>query len=151
LKIADEAIPSSSECFNENGRFRRFAQYVAQPFYGCIQTVIKIDKGIRRPKLATQFLSRDDFSGPAVHDTYGGKSHIERRWGTTFVNVAGLTAYMGKPVNCNRRSWLLTLKNGSDELNAQCYMHASDYAPQGWYPKFDRVIKLSKPFKLPEQ
>jgi hypothetical protein len=84
-------------------------------------------------------------------DTYGGKSHIERRCGTTFVNVAGLTAYMGKPVNCIPRSWLLTLKDSSDELNAQCYMHASYYAPQGWYQKFDRVIKLSKPFKLPEQ
>ena len=28
-------------------------------------------------------------------DTYGGKSHIERRWGTTFINVAGLTRYHG--------------------------------------------------------
>jgi hypothetical protein len=82
-------------------------------------------------------------------DTYGAKSHIERRWGTTFVNVAGLTAFMGEPANCVPRSWLLTLTDGSDELKAQCYMHTSDYAPQGWYPKFDRVIKLTKPFKLP--
>jgi hypothetical protein len=86
---------------------------------------------------------------PKPVDSYGRKSHIERRWGTTFVNVAGLTAYMGEPANCIPLSWLLTLTDGSDELKAQCYMHTSDYAPQGRYPKFDRVIKLSKPFKLP--
>ncbi len=56
---------------------------------------------------------------------------------------------MGQPTNCIPRSWLLTLSDGSDELTSQCYLHTSDYAPQGWFPKFDRKIKLSKPFKLP--
>jgi hypothetical protein len=87
----------------------------------------------------------------APDDTYGGKSHIERRWGTTFINVAGLTRYMGRPENCAPRSWLLTFTSGSDEVKAQCYLHTSDYAPQGWYPRFDRVIKLSKPFTVPMQ
>lgn len=32
-------------------------------------------------------------------DTFGGKSHIETKWGTTFVNVAGLTAHHGVPQN----------------------------------------------------
>jgi hypothetical protein len=85
----------------------------------------------------------------APDDTYGGKSHIERRWGTTFINVAGLTKYMGTPENCVPRSWLLTFTDTSEEVTAQCYAHTSDHVPQGWYPKFDRVIKLSKQFKMP--
>ncbi len=85
----------------------------------------------------------------APDDTFGGKSHIERRWGTTFINVAGLTKYMGEPENCVPRSWLLTFTDGSNEVTARCYLHSGDYAPQGWYPKLDRVIKLSKPFKMP--
>ena len=85
-------------------------------------------------------------------DTYGGKSHIERRWGTTFINVAGLTRYHGSPENQQNRvprSWLLTFTDGSAEVTARCYLHGDEYAPQGWYPKYDRVIRLSKPFKMP--
>ena len=85
----------------------------------------------------------------APNDTYGGKSHIEQRWGTTFINVAGLTKYMGSPQNCIPRSWLLTFTEASDEVAAQCYLHTSDCAPQGWFPKFDRVIKITKPFRMP--
>jgi hypothetical protein len=63
--------------------------------------------------------------------------------------VAGLTRYHG-PLGINvPRSWLLTFTDGSDEVSARCYLHTSDYAPQGWYPKFDKVIKLSKPFSIP--
>ena len=85
-------------------------------------------------------------------DAFGGKSHIERRWGTTFINVAGLTKYhvnASAPENGVPRSWLLTFTDGSDRVTAQCYLHGNDYAPQGWYTKNDRVIKLSKPFKMP--
>jgi hypothetical protein len=85
----------------------------------------------------------------APDDTYGSKSHIERRWGTTFINVAGLTKYMGAPENCVPRSWLLIFTDSSEEVTAQCYAHTSDHVPQGWYPNFDRVIKLSKQFKMP--
>ena len=56
---------------------------------------------------------------------------------------------MGAQENCAPRSWLLTFADGSDEFTTQCYLHTSDYAPQGWYPKFDRVIKLSKPSRTP--
>jgi hypothetical protein len=84
-------------------------------------------------------------------DSYGGKSHIERRWGTTFVNVAGLTRHhTADPLRSNTfpRSWLLTFTDGSDEVTARCYLHGNEYAPQGWYATSDRVIKLSKPFKM---
>ncbi|HYL73038.1 MAG TPA: hypothetical protein VEU96_02480 [Bryobacteraceae bacterium] len=82
-------------------------------------------------------------------DTYGGKLHIERRWGTTFINVAHLTRYH-LPALEHRvpRSWLLTFTDGSDQVTARCYLHSDEWAPQGWYAKSDRVIKLSKPFKM---
>jgi len=83
-------------------------------------------------------------------DTYGGKSHVEQRWGTTFINVAGLTRYHGLPQNGVPRSWLLTFTEGSEEVTAQCYLHGDSYAPQGWYPKVSRVIKLPQPFRMPE-
>jgi hypothetical protein len=84
-------------------------------------------------------------------DTFGGKSHIERRWNTTFINAAGLTRYHGKPEDLQNRvprSWLLTFTEGSDEVAARCYLHGSEFAPQGWYDKNDRVIRLSKPFRM---
>ena len=84
-------------------------------------------------------------------DDFGGKSHIEQRWGTTFVNVAGLTRYHGSPETLQSRvprSWLLTFTDGSNEVTARCYLHGNEFAPQGWYVKSDRVIKLSKPFRI---
>jgi hypothetical protein len=83
-------------------------------------------------------------------DTHGGKSHIERRWNTTFVNAAGLTRFHGSPDSLpNRvpRSWLFTFTEGSDEVTVRCYLHGDEFAPQGWYTKSDRVIKLSKAFR----
>jgi hypothetical protein len=82
-------------------------------------------------------------------DTLGGKSHIQRRWDTTFINASGLTKFHNGVQNGVPRSWLLTFTDGSDEVVARCYLHESDYAPRGWYPKVARVIKLSKPFKMP--
>jgi len=82
-------------------------------------------------------------------DTFGGKSHIERRWSTTFINVAHLTRYH-PPVLERRvpRSWRLTFTEGSAEVRAQCYLHENEYAPQGWYTRVERVIPLSKPFTM---
>jgi hypothetical protein len=77
------------------------------------------------------------------------RSHIEQRWGTTFINVGGLSKYMGAGENCVPRSWLLTFTDSSEDVTAQCYLHTRDYVPQGWYPRFDRVIKLSKQLKMP--
>ena len=114
----------------------------------------KPDSGAFESFLAAAPSRVDLWLGAHTHtspdDTFGGKSHIERRWGTTFVNVAGLTRYhVGAPENGVPRSWLLTFTDGSDQVTAKCYLHSSDYAPQGWYTKNDRVIKLSKPFRMP--
>jgi len=82
-------------------------------------------------------------------DTHGGKSHIEQRWGTTFINAAGLTRYHGPPENGVPRSWLLTFTEGSNEVSARCFLHGDEYAPQGWYDKVGQVIKLAQPFRMP--
>lgn len=82
-------------------------------------------------------------------DDYGGKSHVEQRWGTTFINVAELTGFHGTPQNQVPRSWLLTFTAGSDRVTARCYLHGSEYAPQGWYEKVGREIKLPRLFRMP--
>ncbi len=91
----------------------------------------------------------------APDDTFGGKSHIEKRWGTVFINAAGLTKYQTAPGTGMPRSWLLTFTEGSDKVTVECYLHGNEYAPQGWYPPtgvrhepLGPVIQLSKPFKL---
>lgn len=82
-------------------------------------------------------------------DTFGGKSHIERRWGTTFLNAAGLTRHHGPAENQVPRSWLLTFIEGRREVTARCYLHSGEYAPQGWYRPAERRIALSRPFAAP--
>jgi len=113
----------------------------------------KQDSGAFESVLAAAPSSVDLWLGAHTHttpdDTYGGKSHIERRWGTTFLNAAGLTLYHSVPGTAVPRSWLLTFTDGSDEVKVRCYLHSDDFAPKGWYSKNDQVIKLSKPFKMP--
>lgn len=93
-------------------------------------------------------------------DTFGGKSHVERRWGTEFINVAALTKYMGPAGNLFPRSWLLTFTEGSDEVAVKMNFHGDEYYPQGSYPANiglhwglpigpKAVVKLSKPFEIP--
>ena len=94
-------------------------------------------------------------------DTFGGRSHVERKWGATFVNVAallrrynptgvipkdGLYAFSkGRPNTPMSR--LLTFTEGSADVRVQCYLHTSDHAPQGWYAPAERTIRLGKPFR----
>ena len=78
-------------------------------------------------------------------DTWGGKSHVETKWDTHFVNVSAISRYHGA-LNISM-SRLLTFTQGSPEVRVRCYMHMSDYAPQGWYDRAERVLTLSKPFR----
>ena len=81
-------------------------------------------------------------------DCFGGRSHVERKWGTTFVNCAALSRHHGRSnVPMSR---LFTFVAGSADACVQCYLHTSDYAPQGWYAPAERVARLSKPFRLGE-
>ena len=87
-------------------------------------------------------------------DTAGGRSHVERKWGVNFINVAALTLHHG--LDPQRQpggtlplcpmSRLLTFTEGSNEVKVQCYLHTSTYAQQGWHQPAERIIQLGKPF-----
>ncbi|MFT5366842.1 MAG: hypothetical protein ACI8V2_001792 [Candidatus Latescibacterota bacterium] len=79
-------------------------------------------------------------------DIRGGRSHIEKKWGgTTFINCASMSKYhAGRTTIAMSRH--LTFTPGSAELCVKCYMHTSDYAPQGWFEPAERVVTLSRPF-----
>lgn len=80
-------------------------------------------------------------------DTTGGMSHVERKWGTTFVNCAAMSKHHGrKNIPMSR---VLTFTEGSDALNVRCYLHTSDFAPQGWYGRAERTVSLKAPFAGP--
>lgn len=81
-------------------------------------------------------------------DTTGGRSHIERKWGVTFVNCCALTRYH---VLTTPMSRLLTFTQGSDELLIRCYLHTDDHAPRGWCDKAQRTVPLRTPFVHPDQ
>ncbi len=79
-------------------------------------------------------------------DRTGGRSHVETKWGVNFVNVSALTRYHGVR-NSIPMSRLFTFEEGSDEVRVQCYLHTSQYAPQGFYGPSERVLKLRHPFE----
>jgi hypothetical protein len=79
-------------------------------------------------------------------DDHGGRTHVERKWGTNFVNCCALSRHHGrKNVPMSR---LFTFTEGSDQVRVQCYLHTSHYAPEGWYAKAERTLQLSKPLRL---
>ena len=77
-------------------------------------------------------------------DRTGGRTHIEKKWGVNFINVAALTRHHG-PLSIPM-SRLLTFIDISNEVRVRCYLHTSDYMPQGWYKPAERIIQLNKPF-----
>jgi len=79
------------------------------------------------------------------NDTYGGRSHVERKWGVNFVNVANLTLYHGGKESPKSR--LLTFEPGDKEVNIKCYLHSDHFASKGWYGPAERTIRLNKPFR----
>lgn len=111
----------------------------------------KPDSGQIEGYLASNPGAIDIWLGAHTHthpdDRRAGRSHIERKWGVTFMNVAALAAYHGRRNIPMSRA--LTFVNGSDELNIRCYLHTSQYAPQGWYLPAERTVPLRMPFVAP--
>ena len=79
-------------------------------------------------------------------DTYGDKSHVETQWGTHFINAASLSKYHG--TTCVPQSRVMTFEEGSTKVRIRCYMHDDKPYPEGWYDKAERVVELSKPFRM---
>ena len=80
-------------------------------------------------------------------DRRGGRTHVERKWAANFINCAALARYHARRTTLPM-SRLLTFTEGSDKVRVQCHLHTSQHAPQGWYPKAERVIRISKPFQI---
>ena len=80
-------------------------------------------------------------------DRTGGRSHIEKRWGVNFLNCCALSKFHAHKTTI-ALSRLMTFTEGSDEVLIQCYLHASNFAPQGWYPPAERRVKMGRAFKL---
>ncbi len=80
-------------------------------------------------------------------DRKGGRSHIERKWDVNFINCSSLSRYHASKTTLPI-SRLLTFTEGSRDVRVQCYLHTSQHAPQGWYAKAEKVIRLSKPFRF---
>jgi hypothetical protein len=80
-------------------------------------------------------------------DNYGGRTHIETKWGVNFVNCAALSRYHAVKTTLPM-SRVLTFTEGSDEVRVRCYLHTNQHAPQGWYPKAERTLKLRRAFRM---
>jgi hypothetical protein len=79
-------------------------------------------------------------------DVLSGRSHVERRWGASFVNCAQLSKYHSF-VTCPPMSRHFTFTAGSRLVRVRCYLHDDSYAPEGWYAPAERVLELGKPFR----
>jgi hypothetical protein len=80
-------------------------------------------------------------------DTLSGRSDVERKWGTHFVNCAQLSKYHSF-VTCPPMSRHFTFTSGSRLVRVRCYLHDDSYAPEGWYAPAERVVELGKPFNM---
>lgn len=80
-------------------------------------------------------------------DNFNGRTHIERKWDANFINCCCLTRFH-VAANSRPLSRLLTFTEGSPEVRVQCYLHTNTHAPQGWYAKAERTIRLGKPFRM---
>lgn len=80
-------------------------------------------------------------------DVVSGRGHVERKWGTNFVNCAQLSKYHSF-VTCPPMSRHFTFTVGSPLVRVRCYLHDDTHAPQGWYAPAERVLEFSKPFAL---
>ena len=78
-------------------------------------------------------------------DVLNGRSHVEQKWGVTYVNCAQLSKFHSY-VTCPPMSRHFAFTEGSRLARVRCYLHDDTYAAQGWYPNAERVVELSKPF-----
>jgi hypothetical protein len=66
LQLSDEAVTAPRDGFNVARPLGRIAKHVTKLFYGCIQAIVRVHEGTRRPQLFLQLLAGDDLS-PSFH------------------------------------------------------------------------------------
>lgn len=80
-------------------------------------------------------------------DSYGGKTHFERKWDVTFCNVAGMTKHhCSATVDCTPLTRLFTFREDEALASVRCYLHTDDVAPVGWYDEEYRNVPLRHRF-----
>lgn len=79
-------------------------------------------------------------------DTCGGKTHVEKKWGTYFINAACLSRFHGS-TNVPK-SRLLTFNAGRPEVRVRCFMHTDEFLPKGWHAPSERLLILGRSFKM---
>jgi Calcineurin-like phosphoesterase len=105
----------------------------------------KPDAGILEKYLQENPGSQDFWLGGHTHLQMSiptPKEYLERKWGTTFINCAPLTATSHRTPT----SRLITFTEGSDKAKVQFYMHADQN--QGWNLGMEREVSLSKAFSF---
>ena len=45
-------------------------------------------------------------------------------------------------------SRLFTFTEGSNKVRIRCYLHTSQYKPEGWYATAERIVEIGKPFRI---
>jgi hypothetical protein len=90
-----------------------------------------------------------DDKGPGGEFSY--KSHIEQKWGVTFINASALTLHHGKRRPYFPLSRLLTFFPGEAKVRIQSYLHTSHYSSPGWYAPAERTVPLQHPFSWDAQ
>jgi hypothetical protein len=85
---------------------------------------------------------------PAGH-VRNGRSHIERKWGVTFVNCAALTRHHATAgmEYFPAMSRVFGFQEGRSSVKVRCYLHTQDLGPGGWHEPEERWITLSHPFR----
>ena len=83
-------------------------------------------------------------------DTYGGRSHIEKKWGVQFINCCALSKHHAG-ITTVPMSRLLTFNPDSEKVSVQCYLHTNQHAKAGWYGKAEKTISLNKKFQEPDK
>lgn len=109
------------------------------------------DAGLFESYLAEHPGAIDVWLGGHTHthpdDRYGGRSHIEKKWGVWFVNTSALTAHHGITCMPMSRVWSIA----GTQARLRCYLHTAEHAPQGWYDPAERTLELAKTFRWEQQ
>lgn len=82
-------------------------------------------------------------------DTFGNKSHVERKWDVTFVNVAPMTKQhmaANEGLEFTPLTRLFTFFPDRDIARIRCYLHTDDVAPIGFLESELRFVPLRHPF-----
>ena len=78
-------------------------------------------------------------------DCLNGRTHVERKWGATFINCCALTQHHAGRSPMSR---LLTFTEGSNVVRVQLVLHTDRFAPRGFCDAYERTVRLGKPFRM---